>query len=119
MKRQYCEHHKTANMVESGKPICKNIDCLTIATYGNIDKKTTHCVIHKENEMIDLFHRTCIFEGCCSRPSYGLSNNKTAFYCTKHKSDTMIDNTHTKCREPNCTKVPSFNFEGQKHRLYC
>ena len=119
IKRQYCEHHKTGKMVESGKNICQTNDCLITAIYGNIGKKATQCVIHKETQMIDLFHKTCIFEGCCSRPSYGLSNENTALYCAKHKSNSMIDNIHTKCRELFCTIVPSFNFEGQKQRLYC
>jgi hypothetical protein len=67
--------------------------------------------------MVDLFHRTCIFEGCKSRPSYG--NGNTVLYCTKHKTDGMIDNLHTKCSEDGCSKIPCFNFEGQKQRLYC
>ena len=72
---------------------------------------------NKEKKLVDLFHRTCIFEGCKSRPSYG--NENTVLYCTKHKTNGMVDNLHTKCSEDGCSKIPCFNFEGQKQRLYC
>jgi hypothetical protein len=117
MKRQYCEEHKTDKMVESGKPVCQINECLTIAIYGDEGQKASRCLVHKEKEMVDLFHKTCIFQGCKSRPSYG--NGNTVLYCTKHKTDGMVDNLHTKCSEDGCSKIPCFNFEGQKQRLYC
>jgi hypothetical protein len=106
-------------MVESGKPICKNIDCLTTAIYGNKGEKPTHCFNHKETNMIDLFHKTCIFEGCLDRAYYNINGEKTPLYCLLHKSDTMEDNLRSKCKEDGCEKRPYFNFEGQKQRLYC
>ena len=39
MKRKYCFNHKTDKMVEAGKPICKNTNCLTIAIYGDEGQK--------------------------------------------------------------------------------
>jgi hypothetical protein len=106
-------------MVESGKPICQSENCLIMATFGNQDEKATRCLTHKELTMIDLFHKTCVFNGCKSRPSYNLPGERTSLYCSEHASDEMFDNVHSKCEEKGCIKIPCFNFEGLTKRLYC
>jgi hypothetical protein len=99
--------------------IRKDSSCLTIATYGNKGEKPTFCFYHKENTMIDLFHKQCIFNGCNERPYYNINGEKTPLFCFEHKQEDMVDNLRSKCKENGCDKTPYFNFDGQKQRLYC
>jgi len=77
------------------------------------------CFIHKEENMIDIKHKTCKHENCKTRPCYNLENETKALYCIIHKQENMVDIVHKKCKYENCKIQPTYNFENEKKGLYC
>ena len=41
--------------------------------------------------MVDITHKTCVFENCATRPTFNFLGEPTALYCFKHKSLEMVD----------------------------
>ena len=77
-------------------------------------------MVHKEENMVDVKHKTCIHEGCKTRPIYNKEGEKKALYCSEHKLEGMV-NVIDKimCIHPGCKTRPTFNKEGEKKALYC
>ena len=69
--------------------------------------------------MIDVIHKTCVYEGCTTLPNYNFKGEKRGLYCKKHKEDGMIDVIHKTCVYECCTTRPTYNFKGKKRGLYC
>ena len=65
--------------------------------------------------MIDVKHKTCIYEGCDTRPSYNLAGEKRGIYCDKHRLVDMIDVVSKSCKSEWCQTIPHFN----KYDGYC
>jgi hypothetical protein len=68
--------------------------------------------------MIDVKHKTCIHEGCHTRPTYDEPGG-SGISCKKHKGSTMIDISHKICEYEDCTIRASFGLPGTKHLTYC
>jgi hypothetical protein len=70
--------------------------------------------------MIDIKHKTCIFENCKIRPNFNHKGEKKGLYCNAHKLEGMINlDTKKLCEEKDCkskkTNKPitaSYNFPG-------
>ena len=78
-----------------------------------------YCGIHKEDGMIDVVNKQCIFEGCTKRCNYNKEGEKRGIYCKTHKEEGMVDVTHKKCIVEGCTTRPSYNEDGEIIGLYC
>ena len=95
---------------------CK--ECETQACYGIKDKQPEYCLSHKKSDMIDIINKTCKFENCKTRPTYGIKSTKLAEYCKLHKKIDMIDVLSKKCKHRDCYKQPFYGFKG-KQAEYC
>jgi hypothetical protein len=69
--------------------------------------------------MVDVVNKTCIYEGCKTRPVFNYKGHKNALYCTTHKLNEMVDVKHKACIHEGCITRPVFNYKGQKNALYC
>ncbi|CAM9402508.1 unnamed protein product, partial [Choristocarpus tenellus] len=73
-RRQICEHH----------------GCTTQASYGLAGtQRPIFCSTHKEEDMVGLKNRPCMYPGCDVRPHYGREGCR-AEYCANHKEDYMV-----------------------------
>jgi hypothetical protein len=69
--------------------------------------------------MINVKRKTCIYDGCGTRPSYNFAGEKRGIYCDKHKLDDMINIVSKTCIYEGCSTQSSYNFAGKKMGLYC
>jgi hypothetical protein len=69
--------------------------------------------------MINVKDKTCVFEGCKTRPAFNIEGTKTGLYCLTHKLPNMINVVSKTCVFDNCKKIPTFNLEGEKKAIYC
>jgi len=66
--------------------------------------------------MFNVKDKTCLEEGCKTRPCYGNEDGK-ALYCSKHKKEGMFDVKNKTCVAENCKTQPRYgNYElGKIH----
>jgi EsV-1-7 cysteine-rich motif len=69
--------------------------------------------------MIDIMSKTCVYEGCMTRPFFNFQGETVGLYCLLHKHEGMMDVEHTKCSFGGCMTRPIFNFQGETIGLYC
>ena len=69
--------------------------------------------------MVNLISKTCIHEGCKTRPIYNYKNKTNALFCSVHKQDGMINVISKTCTHKGCKTLPSHNFEGKTKSLFC
>ena len=69
--------------------------------------------------MVNRIRKTCIFEGCETRPVFGVSGSKKASHCAAHKLDTMVDVISKTCILDGCKKQPTFGVPGSKKASHC
>jgi hypothetical protein len=67
--------------------------------------------------MINIKSKTCEYDNCYSRPSYGFVNKNKKF-CVKHKLENMIDLTHEMCKYEKCDLRANYGFKNSKAE-YC
>ena len=114
----YCKDHKQSGMINTkGDPkICQHKNCTKISSYNfQNEKEAIFCKEHKDDEMIDVKHKTCNHAGCTIRPNFNFKNNKSGIYCIKHKTDGMINVTIKKCILCNYNNSRS----ESKFKYYC
>lgn len=89
-----------------------------MATCGNSDC-TKGVSFNYENDNTNYVNsRTCEFEGCGKRPTYGNIGEK-AKRCVKHKSAGMVDVIHKLCESEGCGKRPNYNFRNEIGGRFC
>ena len=76
-------------------------------------------VKNKEEGMVNLRNRSCIYEGCNILPTYNNEGETNALYCSTHKKNGMIDIKHQVCIYKGCKTRPNYNNEGEMKILYC
>lgn len=112
-----CKTHATDIMID-----VKNKKCNTCLLNNSSNPKQptfgytkpTHCIEHKELDMIDLRHSTEICKKCPTRATYSLTTKPT--HCAKHKTAGMKDVVSimcTKCNEKQAV------FGTTKNELFC
>jgi hypothetical protein len=74
---------------------CK--DCDKYASYGISGGKAVYCFLHKLENMINIYTKKCIEEGCTTQAHYNFINEKTPIYCSPHKKKQMIIVTNKSC----------------------
>ena len=47
--------------------------------------------------MIDIKHKTCIYENCKTISNFNIEGEKKPLYCSIHKKENMIDVKNKKC----------------------
>lgn len=99
--------------------MCISEGCKKKSTHGFKGKKAIYCVTHKEEEMINIYRKSCGYENCKISPVYNFEGQTKALYCLKHKEDGMINIVDKTCIHKDCKIRPAYNFEGQTKALYC
>ena len=80
------------------------------------EKGGLYCAKHKENDMIDVKSKKCVYNDCITQPSFGLYNKIT--HCKKHKTDDM-SKPQTKCTTINCKKKAIFTNSFNERPSKC
>ena len=88
-------------------PKCRVNACTVKQAIFNIIGETSGvcCSAHKDENMIDVINKKCVFENCTTRPTYNYENEKSGLYCAKHKLENMINVLNNKCIFENCTTL--------------
>lgn len=109
-----CRDCKTDSMVNMcGKALC--MDCpthnKTIAVFGYIKGKPTHCAQHAAKDMRDVVNSECAHPNCNVHPTFGFSGGR-ATHCVMHQLDGMCDVVNKMCTI--CAAVTAHNplYEG-------
>jgi nitrite reductase/ring-hydroxylating ferredoxin subunit len=100
--------------------MCQTEGCKTLPSY-NVDGETKplYCLLHREDDMVNVINKKCAHEGCKTRPSYNVDGETKGLYCVLHREDGMVDVVSRKCAHEDCEKQPSYNVDGETKRLYC
>lgn len=61
-----------------------------MATYGVPGGKRERCAAHAGENMVDIFNRKCVIEGCHLRATFGVEGGKRE-RCAKHTDDWMVN----------------------------
>ena len=81
--------------------------------------KLLYCNLHKEDTMVNVKDKPCIYSGCKIRPTYNYEGKTNALYCSSHRLENMIDVKNRKCIHDGCITIASCNYHGEKKGLYC
>ena len=102
-------------------PRCRVADCNIKYALYNLPGESPGicCAKHKEDGMIDVKHKKCLYENCNIRPNYNYENEKTGVYCSEHKLKDMIDVINKLCIFEGCKSRPHYNYENNTSVLYC
>lgn len=87
------------------------------ANFGFIkDKKATYCETHKLNNMINIYKKTCIYDGCTTSPSFGYVE-KEATHCKEHKYIDMKNVIEKLCKD--CDTQAGYGYRYDMKKIYC
>jgi hypothetical protein len=80
----FCNDCKEVDMkyIRKRQLICKYPECSKQRSFGFIGGKTTFCITHKEEGMVNLKHSRCKEQGCKLTPCY--ENNSHSKFCFIH-----------------------------------
>jgi hypothetical protein len=93
--------------------------CKKTSSYNFDGLKSKFCFEHKQQNMIFVRGKFCVFSNCKCLPSYNYKNEKSTLYCGKHKLENMINITSKKCLIDNCNKIPSYNYFEELNPICC
>jgi hypothetical protein len=115
-KAQFCNLHKTTDMLDVKHKLCEKENCGTRAGFNFEDKKSVKfCSKHIEKGMIELGKKTCF--KCKKKAIYNFIGEKRGLYCKDHKEKNMQDIENKKCLK--CNKQPKFNYPDNKGGILC
>ena len=99
---------------------CKKDGCKVRAAFNKPDEmKALYCFSHKEDNMVNVVSKSCLYEGCRVQPNYNKEGETKPLYCSTHKLDGMVDVKSKRCIHSGCKTIPNYNNEGEKIALYC
>ena len=110
---------ETKKKMKKTNRICVVEECNTRCNFNFHGLPASYCYLHKIPNMIDVNHKSCLFENCKKQPCYNFQGNKIGIYCLSHKISNMIDVKHKICAFENCKTRPYYNFENEKSPIYC
>ncbi len=104
-------------IITSPKKGCHHDGCSIKIPAFNFPKecKGIYCVSHKEEGMVDVIHKKCMFDGCTTRPSFNTHGQSEGIYCYKHKKPHMVNVKDKKCRHGGCNTI----LEPTNKGCYC
>ena len=82
-------------------------------------KVALFCRVHKTDDMVDVTHMSCEFNGCHVRPNFGTKGTKIAHFCAVHKADDMVNVKDKTCEFERCLVQPTFGLKESKVALMC
>jgi hypothetical protein len=91
--------------------------CEKRACYGIV--KVVACGKHREEDMINLYAKKCLFASCDTRPNFGFPNDTLASYCKTHADKGMVNIISKRCLVESCNTRPSFGLPSDKSASYC
>ncbi|CAM9489590.1 unnamed protein product [Sphacelaria rigidula] len=77
------------------------------------------CSKHARAGTADVTKRMCDYEGCSTRPSYGVVGSKKVEFCSKHARLRMVDVLSKRCGYEGCSTQPSYGVAGSKKAEFC
>ena len=77
------------------------------------------CSKHREEGMINIVSKKCLFDSCNTIPYFGLPSDKLASYCKAHAEKGMVDLKNKKCLVDSCNTRPAFGLPLDKSASYC
>ena len=81
--------------------------------------KMEFCSQHKRAEMVYLNAKRCSFDGCSTRPSYGMIGSGKMEFCFQHKSVGMISFNVKRCSSAGCYSRPTYGAPGSVKPEVC
>lgn len=60
-------------------------------------KPAKYCAAHKQENMVDVNNKKCIYEACTKVPTYNMPGITKAIYCNAHKLDGMVNVKDKSC----------------------
>lgn len=126
-KFQYCEEHKSPNMIRKGthrgdtSKKCTFIDdnkqrCTKHASYGYKNGPKEYCKNHAEKDMICLSGYICA-NGTCIKGAAFRAPNDDKLYCKMCAPKNAVNVLNKKCKS--CDKQPRYNFSTEKRPIFC
>lgn len=116
-KLQYCNSHKTIEMVNLKRKYCESHDCTKTPSFDIPNGKGRFCKKHKTEDMILINTKNCEINGCMKQPNFNIKGNPPRF-CFEHKTNEMINVKYKKCQMTDCLKQASFSSIDKK-LLFC
>ena len=119
-KATCCKLCKKNGMINIKDVKCDFVDengikCKTRANYGKEGEKKCRCVKHKDENMIDVSHKKCEFNGCKTRPTFGIEK---ATHCVLHKDENMKNILDKKCAMQLCDTIIHGKFDKYCYRCF-
>ena len=91
--------------------LCKIPSCHKRARYGLVhDRKSTHCLKHKQPDMI-LLGAMCKTKDCHTEPRYNYLGKTKPLYCGEHRKPGMI-NVRAKCKAEWCHITGNSDYDN-------
>lgn len=81
--------------------------------------KGIFCTEHKDQSMINVVDKTCLFEGCTKQPCFNYDGEQKGVFCAEHKQQNMVDVKNKKCLFKDCNKQSCFNYSGETKGIFC
>ncbi|CAM9356643.1 unnamed protein product, partial [Sphacelaria rigidula] len=69
--------------------------------------------------MVNVKKNTCGYEGCSTKPSYGVSGSTKAEFCSKHAGAGMVNVKKNTCGYEGCSTKPSYGVAGSTKAEFC
>jgi len=108
---------KLNNWRSFNQTMVKCQQCEKQAFYGIVKADT--CGRHREEGMVNLYAKRCIFDSCNKMTAFGLPSDKSASYCKIHAEEGMVNIISKRCLIDSCDKIPSFGLSSDKSASYC
>lgn len=121
-EKLYCADHRLIGMTKITVLYCTYIGCCDKARYGYVGLRPLRCLLHREEDMVEVQRRTvCKKDGCRLYPNYNYYWKRYGAYCIHHKlKDMERVNVKSKrlCQYEDCTVRASYGRDGVALRCY-
>ncbi len=82
------------------KKMTKCKDCDRQASFGYKGGQRMFCKEHRDDDMISISGKVCVFSSCPRRASFGYTKTDKELYCVLHQKVNMINVVSPTCEEP-------------------
>jgi hypothetical protein len=98
--------------------MCKENGCKVQPIYNKEgESKALYCSTHKQEGMVDVKHKKCIYQNCKVQPTYNKEGESKALYCSSHKQEDMVNVRDKTCKTYLCSIRVGDKYDG--YCLFC
>lgn len=124
---EYCNDHKTDDMINTNNKRCNVRSCYFEAKYSKDGEKPTRCENHKLEDDVNTKNVELRCEKCSKRASFNFYDSDKAKFCGDHLLDGMVNFNHRNsiCKfkddyqSPDCTTRASFGYSWERKPVAC